>query len=436
VHHDDGACGGGGADANANAPVDGGVDAINVQDMDDGSYEVTYVASVAGVYELSVLCRGAHAADSPYPVRVLPGPAVFARTLVTGVQSAVRPGETMEFEIQARDRFGNRCTSDPDTDGPLEVLLDGSGDAVRVARAGDGRIIVRIAIDEECGDEPSAAGSLVDPNACSITAGKTSHSDGRAPPLAPSSKGRKVLRVLLGGRDVPGTPFSIECGDCAGDCAGDRCGDRCGDCGGGGRDGHGDGGGSDGGGRSPRDNRARQCAELGPQQRGVERSKWDAFVFEDDDGWDSGTDEGDGEAAGGDKVPVVENLEDLWLVSKLQQERKAKEAKEKKSRVEAMRRTLEASFEKDSEDPEDKAADFRAFLGGMDDFGRGDDERGDDERGDDERGDDGRGDDERGDDERGDGAGAASDGASSERVVVGGGRARSLARAARALDDV
>jgi hypothetical protein len=149
-------------------------------------------------------------------------------------------------------------------------------------------------------------------------------------------------------------------------------------------------------------------------------------VFEDDDGWDSGTDEGDGEAAGGDKVPVVENLEDLWLVSKLQQERKAKEAKEKKSRVEAMRRTLEASFEKDSEDPEDKAADFRAFLGGMDDLGRGDDGRGDDERGDDERG----------DDERGDGAGAASDGASSERVVVGGGRARSLARAARALDDV
>ncbi len=296
---------------------------------------MTYVANVAGIYELSVLCRDVHAADSPYPVRVLPGPVVFARTLVSGVQSVVRPGETMEFEIHARDRFGNRCTSDPDADGPLEVLLDGSGDAVRVVRAGDGRMIVRIPIEEGA------------PN------------------------GMKVLRVLLGGRDIPGTPFSIECG----------IGDD---------------------GMVPRT--AMRAAE-GPEH-GVERSKWDAFVFEDDDGWDSGTDEGDGEAGEENKVPVVENLEDLWLVSKLQQERKAKEAQEKKSRVEAMRRTLEASFEKDSEEDE-RTADFRAFLGGLSDdvmFGGGDR------------------------------ASAASGG---ERVVAGdGGRARSLSRAARALDDV
>ncbi len=32
-------------------------------------------------------------------------------------------------------------------------------------------------------------------------------------------------------------------------------------------------------------------------------------------------------------VPVVENLEDIWMVSKLQQQRKAKEAREKAKRL-------------------------------------------------------------------------------------------------------
>ncbi len=354
--------------------------------MEDGTYEVTYVANAAGVYELSVLCRDDHAADSPYPVRVLPGPAVFARTLVSGVKSAMRPGDTMEFEIEARDRFGNRCTSDPDADGPLEVLLDGSGYGVKVVRAGDGRMVVRITIEED----------------------------------APA--GRKVMSVLLGGRDVPGTPFSIECGIEPGNgrspqrtCAG-------------GTNGVGESDGYDEGG----------CSDQGPHPpeggnggaRRVERSKWDAFVFEDDDdGWDSGPGEDDGGADRGDKVPVVENLEDLWLVSKLQQERKAKEALEKKSRMEAMRRTLEASFGKDSDDAEDKAADFRAFLDTYVGNGVGDDGIGGDKVGGDKVGGDKIGGDKVGGDKIG------GDKVGGDKIG-GDLRARSLTRAAGALDDV
>lgn len=43
-------------------------------------------------------------------------------------------------------------------------------------------------------------------------------------------------------------------------------------------------------------------------------------------------------------VPVVENLEDLWLVSKLQNERKMKEEEEKKRRLEALQADLEAKY--------------------------------------------------------------------------------------------
>jgi hypothetical protein len=346
------------------------IDAINVRDMEDGTYEVTYIANVAGVYELSVLCRDSHTADSPYPVRVLPGPAVFARTLVSGVKSAARPGDTMEFEIRARDRFGNMCTSDPDADGPLEVLLDGSGDCVKVVRAGDGRVVVRITIEEEEEDSPK------------------------------DSKVLRLLRVLLGGRDVPGTPFSIVCGNRAEGEAEDEA----------------EGEAEDEAEDEAEGEAARDHPEFPRQERiyagarRVERSKWDAFVFEDDedgDGWDSEPDESrKGELSRGDKVPVVENLEDLWLVSKLQQERKAKEAQEKKSRVEAMRRTLEASFEKDSED---KADDFRAFLGTMYDGVAGEKVKEREEKEAQEK---------------------------KSGVVGGSGSARSLARAARALEDV
>jgi hypothetical protein len=80
----------------------------DTRDLEDGTYEATYVTNTAGVYELSVLCRGAHVADSPYPVRVLPGPAEFAKTLVTGVETRLTVGKATTFEIHACDRFGNR----------------------------------------------------------------------------------------------------------------------------------------------------------------------------------------------------------------------------------------------------------------------------------------------------------------------------------------
>lgn len=80
----------------------------DTRDLEDGTYEATYVTNTAGIYELSVLCRGAHVADSPYPVRVLPGPAEFAKTLVTGVETRLTVGKATTFEIHACDRFGNR----------------------------------------------------------------------------------------------------------------------------------------------------------------------------------------------------------------------------------------------------------------------------------------------------------------------------------------
>ena len=296
------------------------VENINVRDMEDGTYEVTYVANVAGVYELSVLCRESHVADSPYPVRVLPGPAVFVRTLVSGVKMSIAPGDTLEFDIHARDRFGNRCTSDPDVNGPLEVLLDGSADGIRVVRAGDGRMVARVVIED---------------------------------------RGRHVLSVLLGGRDVPGTPFSIECEDGASSVRGSEEEE----------------GGGDEGGDNDKDEGGTfsflSTTKKKGKAIGVERSKWDAFVFdEDDEQWDDDDDDdeshGDDDGGTAGSVPVVETLEDLWLVSKLQQERKAREAQEKKKRVEAMKRDLEARFGSvEVGEIEDERAAFHAFLGAM-----------------------------------------------------------------------
>jgi len=144
--------------------------------------------------------------------------------------------------------------------------------------------------------------------------------------------GRHTLSVRVGGRPAPGTPFSIEC-----------------------REGDGD----EGDDSSGVDSNAR-----------LVRSKWDAFVLADDD-WDgedagdggaTGSDSGDREGGGTGATPIVENLEDLWLVSKLQQERKAKEAREKQARVEAMKRGLEARFGPATELSPEEAEQIRKQL--------------------------------------------------------------------------
>lgn len=237
----------------------------NVTDKDDGTYEVVYVPEVAGVYELNVMCGDYHVADSPYPIRVLPGASEFGKTIVTGVQTSVRLGESSSFEIRAHDRFGNR--SMVDSLGDFEVLLDGEPLVERVITP-DGRII------------------------CSF---------------ACTAPGRHLLTITgQGGRSVPGTPFSILC--CAGEDA--------------------------------------ENVEAGEGGVTAKRapSKWETMTWDDeDDDWDSedNSDDEDGGAANDGSVPVVENLEDLWLVSKLQQERKVKEENDKRKKLDAMREALE-----------------------------------------------------------------------------------------------
>ncbi|KIZ07366.1 hypothetical protein MNEG_0592 [Monoraphidium neglectum] len=108
---DEGAGGDGEQPAGAKAGRLEVVGAGRVRDCGDGRYEVAYRLEGAGRYLLAVTDGdGAHVADSPYPLRVLPGPPCAARCTAEGAgRRAAAAGERATFSVVARDAFGNAC---------------------------------------------------------------------------------------------------------------------------------------------------------------------------------------------------------------------------------------------------------------------------------------------------------------------------------------
>merc|ERR1712176_1665310 len=97
----------------------------NVEDNENGTYLVKYEPSIAGSYDLMVQIGASEAvADSPYPVRVLPGKPDPKRSLVIGEGKSlgIKHNESV-LQIEGRDKFGNHCGGEILSRMPLEIKM-------------------------------------------------------------------------------------------------------------------------------------------------------------------------------------------------------------------------------------------------------------------------------------------------------------------------
>jgi len=259
----------------------------SVKDKGDGTYEVSYQSQVAGVYELSVLTEVTQedVADSPYPVRILPGSPCFAKSLFKRVEHTMIAGQSLEFDILVRDNLGNCCSGHDWQDSfKIHTTLQGH-----------------------------ASGP--------ITIGSVATTDGRLLCSCTAPKEPGYYRICIEddkGNAAPGTPFAVLI--------------------------------------TSNDSNE----DIGHEPSVSVSSTWEKIAKESYiaiDGNVTGWDSDDEDNAKSDKqtsnpdVPVVENLEDLWLVSKLQQERKRKEEHEKQEKLKSMKSKLEDIYGPPTEIP-------------------------------------------------------------------------------------
>lgn len=274
-----------------------------VKDECDGTHSVEYVLTVAGVYELHITLPGDEdVADSPYPVRVVAGrPSVKHSSVVgAGRKSAVAGVET-HFEIIVRDSHGNETIA---SYLPVEVELEG----------GNG-----------------------------ISTPITVETDGRSKYVCTyrvSQPGYHRLYVTSNGCPLPHTPYSLYVCDEAtaqeksvaihsanieeleGDSAPRKAATT----------------------PTPIKDHARIWEKIAESEY--------AAIDGDMTGWDdefkrsspTTAEPEDDYSVKHPDIPVVENLEDIWLVSKLQKERKQKEEMEKLKKLTEFKETLERKY--------------------------------------------------------------------------------------------
>lgn len=121
----------------------GEVSFAEVVDHDDGVYDVKFTTTTSGTYTCSILIGAEeHVADSPYPVRILPGRPHPRRCVISGdgLRCATTGVET-SFSVRAFDSHGNAATGKLTAHLPLDVSItsnDGCADNPRVEDVGDG----------------------------------------------------------------------------------------------------------------------------------------------------------------------------------------------------------------------------------------------------------------------------------------------------------
>ena len=275
-----------------------------VVDNDDGTYEVTYLPKIAGIYELNVTSDSTkhHVADSPYPVRILSSKPDITKLIVQGTgRSSAGCGEMAKFEIIVRDSYGNRCSGTAwNNDVSIQVRLENNHQEfpVSLQATNDGKFLCEY--------------------------------------KAPTQDCYCRLHIEDGkGRAAPGTPFSVTVGNTTETSILATKSSM------------------------PSDSAAKAPStpenEHKPKTSDIslDRSKlWEeiaktAYAADGDlSGWDSDQEETketkeEEYARKHPNVPVVENIEDLWLVSKLQQERKKKEEESKNKKLTAIKSKLE-----------------------------------------------------------------------------------------------
>ncbi|KAK9904172.1 hypothetical protein WJX75_005923 [Coccomyxa subellipsoidea] len=233
----------------------------SVMDNDDGTYTVTYTATLAGQYQLSITMDDGDVADSPYPTRVLPGRPSARHCTVTGDgRRSATVGQPAQFIVEARDEFGNSCDSvDPEEHLPLEVM-------VKLAA-------VELPVMVEAQEDGCYT--------CSYQ---------------PISPGYHRLEILCNGLPLRGSPFSVkvEAGTDTVQVLAHVFG--------------------------PIEDQVKKWEIIAAKEYQFDglADGWDSDVEEEE------TPEQKYIKAHPD-VPVVENMEDMWKVSKLQRERKRRE---------------------------------------------------------------------------------------------------------------
>ena len=273
-----------------------------------------------------------HVADSPYPLRIVSADPYPRKTTIQGPgRSIAIASTTAHFEIHLHDEFGNPCSGVHNV--PLETYLESSrGHKIPISmqmNALDGRIM------------------------CSYD--------------APMECGFYRLYVQWGGASLPGTPFSVSVvteeeynnsqksrkhvGETT--TATDGMSDEeetFTD-----EESSENGAGTSGAKRSGPAGKKKASAKepFVPDKMALwERIAAAAYAADGTtEGWNSDEEERKKKETKEEvymrehpNVPVVENLEDLWMVSKLQREKKAREEQEKEKKLQGMKEKLEGEF--------------------------------------------------------------------------------------------
>jgi len=320
----------------------------DVEDNDDGTYEITYTATTAGIYELNITIGVEHVADSPYPVRIVPAKPYSRNTEVRGHGRAHAILDTMtHFEIILFDRYGNQCPA-PSTKNknkkiseiPLEAYLEGAGAGPLNANKMPVEIMSSNAANESgfIGQEDALVGCY----------------------RAPVMPGYYRLHVEWDGKALPGTPYSVAVVENDEEMSIDGSKLNKTKVGRSENINNKDGGeenncSADGGSTTPTSaphTNSTKTPSIRDEMAAWERIAAAAYAVDGvTEGWDSEEDEKKKKETSEDAyinshpdVPVVENLEDLWLVSKLQKERKAKEEEQKRKNLDSVREKLQGEF--------------------------------------------------------------------------------------------
>ena len=256
-----------------------------VSDADDGTYAVKFITTAAGNYTCSVLIGAdEHVADSPYPVRILPGRPSPRRCGISGEgHRKATVGAEAFFFVDAIDRHGNAAQGKIGAHLPVEVTIASHDDmieGVRVDDTGNGQLRVSF--------EPSRPGYYrVAIMSQGIPIGKS-----------PYSLHVRTAEDQSTGAEVPDDVFAAP---------------------------------------PPMD-----------KVIAWENIALEEYVFDGDEGgWDSADDEDEEtpeERAMRENpdLPVITNLEDLYKIPRLQRLQREEKRKKKAARLEAMRKRFEA----------------------------------------------------------------------------------------------
>lgn len=305
----------------------------SVEDGGDGRYTATFCTTSAGDQLIHVMLGKEKVAGSPYLAHITAAEASPRHSTTTGDgTTCATAGCTATFTVQVRDRFGNRCCSEPalrafqleaalscdNMKCPVAVEQDVTSGELRcsysAAAPGRWRLLltsqgahlrdspfsVKVTVTSAQPAESDTAAVTLHPATCDSVS-----------PAATAEESTEVAKAAKESQDAPPVDES------------------------------------------------RLWAALAKASFACDGAT---------EGWESSDDEGS-KPTGEDTylkahpgVPVVENLEDLWMVSKLQRQRKEAEAAKKRTRLDHMKAALQQQLGEPLAAPQPTGVDSHGTL--------------------------------------------------------------------------